>query len=831
MLGFIKSQAERSTAELLPWDREVVPGVVMNKDDSLFSLFRFHGLDIEGKGWDEISYNADQWVRQSQLMPGRSWIYLGFQRRRYLDRLPSDGFADELSRQIDDWWARHVASGNHFVNEHIVGFGLPSACSNSVLDSVKYRLGEGATLAQAIKFSIANAARPDRFAQLRLQRLVQDAHKLSTLAQGALGSITSLRARQLEAEELNAVLHNSISLATPMARVAEPDSLDALASDTLTPVGNAMWRWDGPTRTVYAATLTLRNFGSGKQTDVGMLEVIMALPIEFNYAQTFRFVSRSGARDQIKSTRNYNETRKKNAVRAAWDKATNNHDNSNVDPGRLLNIQETLDAEAALTNDDVAFGYANTSIVVLGESIADCERAVRIMTETINSRGVMVTREYVGSLSAFRGTLPGAQKDIAIWKWGQFGNYVSMAPIRTEDCGQATTPWWSEQMQKSVPALCAMPTNRGTVYRYSQLVGQTGHMFVLGPTGGGKTVLTNFLASQGKRVDWDIVRIDKDFSTRITTLTHGGDYCDMTSGAVEFNPLSMAHDRRHHAFLQRFCKSLVVAHGYKWTARSSAVLNTAVKILSELDPSHHHLEGLFPYVGDVEIQQAMEPWLPGNALGRFFGSRKDTLQLTNHFGIDLGKILEDPIVSTRVLDVLFYRIKDKLERQSQPRPMFIDVQEIRYFLQDPYFREVFIDLLVTIRKKMGLLSFSTQSLQHLKDPAIWQSIGDNVPTRWFTPNVQAKTDEWREAYKAALGLSDAQLETIALSRPARDYVLVRPEATKTIDLALPASVVATLRGDKLALDTFDKHYPAHDPAAAKANQDWAFDYIEDVMSR
>ena len=79
---------------------------------------------------------------------------------------------------------------------------------------------------------------------------------------------------------------------------------------------------------------------------------------------------------------------------------------------------------------------------------------------------------------------------------GPMPRAAAAAFTRTIDTGERMSGYLSEQLGRSCPALMLLPTEYSTPYWYDVLHRQVGHTLILGPTGGGKTVLTNFMAMQ-----------------------------------------------------------------------------------------------------------------------------------------------------------------------------------------------------------------------------------------------------------------------------------------------------------------------------------------------
>ncbi|MBN9990612.1 VirB4 family type IV secretion system protein, partial [Listeria monocytogenes] len=86
-----------------------------------------------------------------------------------------------------------------------------------------------------------------------------------------------------------------------------------------------------------------------------------------------------------------------------------------------------------------------------------------------------------------------------------------------------------------------------------------GHTLIIGPTGGGKTVLQNFLQAQLEKTGAKQVFFDKDRGAEIFVRACGGTYLTLRNGVpTGFAPLKgLAANPANIAFLRQFIRVLV----------------------------------------------------------------------------------------------------------------------------------------------------------------------------------------------------------------------------------------------------------------------------------
>src|SRR3546814_8796073 len=79
-------------------------------------------------------------------------------------------------------------------------------------------------------------------------------------------------------------------------------------------------------------------------------------------------------------------------------------------------------------------------------------------------------------------------------------------------------------------AIALMKTSARSPYFFSFHKRDIGHTLIVGPTGGGKTVIVNFLMAQAEKTGARQIFVDKDRGAQIFVLASGGTYLTLENG-------------------------------------------------------------------------------------------------------------------------------------------------------------------------------------------------------------------------------------------------------------------------------------------------------------
>lgn len=828
--AFRQPYQARSAAEYVPWEEELLPGIICTKDLDLLVVYEYEGTDVDGQMQQSIDAMAGQFEKALGLLDADVAIWTGAFRRRSTE-YPHGRFSDEFAASVDGAWKKQMTSGSQYSNLHLVAFTLSHrGARGSFLSQVRKQVEAGSSVPSALWRVVSASLSETQLEREFATQFRRDAGRLQDIAASVLGAVPQLKAVRLTGEALRSALKFVISPASAMQPVRESrlePLLDSYLPDNKLAMTSTQMVFSGPTSNRHAAAISIKDWPDSTQP--GLIDALLALPVELSIAQTFKTLSQSQAKRFIDDKRRYNQQRRtglKDALISVITKRPISHEDS--DQGRVHNIGEAMEALSAMRAERRVYGFYNLSLIIFGDTAAQCEEAVRLAVDVVQAQGYVCLREGVGMLRAFMATLPGRHEEIQRWHFANTGHVADLAFTRTISIGKRQSDYLTEQLGRRCAALTLFPTEYSTPFSYDMLHGQVGHTFIVGPPGAGKTVLTNFMAMQFMRYgDVNVIRFDKDYSCYIPTLLTGGSHIDLTSGDVKLNPWRLVRQPNHRAWLARFAKTLIEANGYQWTADDDVAVKRALDALATLPEDQVCIDALADSLGSERLRRQLAPWLPGGSQGALFSSIEDNFEVSSNTCIEMGNLLLDRVAAPRLIDYLTYRVRMLLEQQTI-KPTFIDIQEAWAFLADPLFRKEIENWLKTLRKKNGSVFMSTQSVQDASMSEIFATIGDSMPTRIFLPNRQARSEKWRQIYTEALGLNDAQLSRITEGTDYQDFYLVRGDFSRMLMFRLPPHILAGLRSDKRALAVFRKHMPT-DPRARR-DWEWKQRYVDEVIS-
>jgi len=738
-------------ADYLPWAALVAPSIVLNKDASFQRTFIFRGPDLESASEAEL---VSLCARANNALKrcGSGWALFFEAERAEALHYPASRFPDAASWLVDE--ERRTAfeegrQGRHFESKYYLTLlYLPPPDAQNRTEKALLDTGR---------------KQENRDWQRELARFRDETDRLLDLLSGFLPEI-----RALDDDETLTYLHGTISSKKhPVAMPEIPMYLDGILADTTLTGGFEPMLGDAHLR-----TLTVLGFPNA--TYPGILDALNHL--DFGCRWTTRFIPL----DKIEATKVLTRLRrqwfaKRKSIAALLREVITNESTTLVDSDADNKAQDADAALQALGGDHVGFGYFTATVTVWDTDREQAEDKARTLERIINNLGFTCIRESVNAVEAWLGSLPGHVYANIRQPLLHTLNLAHLMPLSALWAGPMNNP------HLNGPPLLYAETEGSTPFRFSTHVGDVGHMFVVGPTGAGKSVLLSLIALQFRRYTGAQVYIfDKGLSARVATLAMDGEHYALGSdGGLSFQPLRDIDDPATRSWAAEWVGALLVHENVSLTPAVKEAVWSALNNLSGVPPEERTLTGLSILIQANDLKAALRPYTLDGPFGRLLDAAEDRLSLSDVQCFETEVLMHEPSVVHPVLTYLFHR----LEKRFDGRPTLLILDEAWVYLDNPLFAARIREWLKVLRKRNVSVLFATQSLADISSSSIAPTLIESCPQRIFLPNDRVVEPQSRTAYEC-FGLNERQIELIAYATPKRYYYLQSRRGNRLFELNL-----------------------------------------------
>jgi type IV secretion system protein VirB4 len=507
-------------------------------------------------------------------------------------------------------------------------------------------------------------------------------------------------------------------------------------------------------RTRLGAMLAIKEYPT--PSVVGMFDRLLSAPFPFVLTQSFTFLTKAAGQALLQ--------RQMNRMANAGDFA-------------VSQAEELVEALDALTSNEFVMGDHHFSLQVLADTEAGAEadfakRRLKLLNDRIAlarsmlaDTGMTVAREDLALEAAFWAQLPGhfsfRPRKAAITS----RNFAAMVPFHNYPAGRASGNHWGE-------ALTLLVTSARSPYHFSLHASDpsesdggsrrdTGHTFICGPTGSGKSVFIGFIASQLARRGVTQVLFDKDRGLEILVRALGGTYQALKSGEpTGFNPLKLPLTGRNLEFLKSWLR-LLVRGSTPLSAREEIDLEQALKGTLALDLPARRLSRLIEFLDPTDpegLHARLSRWCEGTRgeYAMIFDNPEDSvvpgLTAQSTIGFDVTEFLEHEVVRPPLTLYLFHLVRGLLDG----RQLVCWMDEFWRLLSDPAFEQFAKDGPKTWRKLNGVMALATQSASDVLESRISRTVIEQTPTKIFFPNPDGCAEEYMEGF----GLTEREFRLV-----------------------------------------------------------------------
>lgn len=829
-----------SYGELIPWFEQVTPGLVLSMDGALLAGFEFDGLDKDSTDEDELDAATQSLESAFTAFDHRNtlWTFLDKRRRVFIN---DSDIGHPVARMMEQEWLNKVDDGSLASFRHLFFIAYqPFRGTSGIFEEIGAVMTEtGVHLGQA-----AAKVLGERFMlKAGIQRVEGKITSSISAFENQLTSFSQvlprINVRRLEGNTLLAELSNRVNLASPRAKVAVPPQgpvylNSLLTTDTVRRVDGGLLRFDGAGGARLLSMMSVKGYPAPlRNVDA---EALLMVHGDFSIVHSYRFLDREGAKRLVMKAEQHYRSQVKGPITQIIEKVTG-EESDRIDTGQLVLAEDAQAALVEITAENVNFGYHCMSVQVLGEDNADLQHTRKAIAAVLSNAGYGVVNEVIHQVGAFMATIPGAGDASVRATLVSTRNLADMAVVRSIHPGPGINKYLTEQRRAPSRSLCLFPTPSGVPELFNLHVGDVGHFMVVGPNGAGKTSLINLLIAMWQRyAPCRVIVLDKDKSCYLTIKALGGSYVSLTKAdgnTSRMNPLRWIDDPTRWKDIARWIMGAMEAFGGEHiSARQAQAINNAIAMSASAGAHGARRLGSFMTVlqgMDSEFAARLAPWVQSDSgasanYGTIFDNDHDAFaeQLergTNAvIGIDVGGLLKDDRLAPSVLEYLFMSIDDLVDGRT---PTLIYLEEAWYLLGNERFRAGFEDWIKTMRKRMGVVGLSTQSVEDIRRSGISSTLNDNIKTRIYLPNSQALASV--DVYTQMLGLTNDHVQLIRALTPKRHYMIWQEGRTRVLDAFMPPKVLALTRSDALAREAFNRHLD-------QGGEDYVARYVKEITN-
>ena len=770
---------ESNAAERIPWSAHVAPNVVKTAFGDYLQVLRLGGASFESADDDRINawHELLNVLWRNIASPNVAlWTHVVRRRERAIS-IPDKarGFADALGER----YARRLAGETLMVNELFVAIvyrpaaGIATGTVSRLLSNVqksssRLELAEALDacekLAQALRASLARYE-PETLGSYRMG----DAWCSSLL-------------------EYLGLLVNGEWRCVPLPRCA----VNEVLATTRLFFGTEAIEYRTPTETRVGAMLGIKEYPT--PTVVGMYDRLLSAPFPLVLTQSFAFLAKQTSQGLLQ--RQF-------------------HRMMNAGDFAVSQAEELKDALDALTSNDFVMGDHHFSLQVLCDvPLDDSDDSSRRLKELndhvalaralLADTGMTVAREDLALEAAFWAQLPGnfpmRPRKAPITS----RNFAAMAPFHNFPTGRAEGNHWGA-------ALAVLMTAARSPYYFSLHASDpadrdgtgpkdTGHTFICGPTGSGKTVFIGFLVAMLDRQGVTQIIFDKDRGLEILVRALGGEYLPLSNGVpTGFNPLQLPPTAAHIEFLKVWLRALVrPGDGRPLAAKEEADLDQALHGTLALERPARRLSRLTEFLDPTDpegVHARLVRWCEASQgdYAWVFDNPEDSVipRMNAHpvVGFDVTDFLGHEVARPPVTLYLFHLVRQLLDG----RRLVCWMDEFWRLLADPAFESFAKDAPKTWRKLNGVMCVATQSASDVLDSPISRTLIEQTPTKVFFPNSNASLAEYE-----GLGLTEREFKLIKEQiEPGSRRFLLKQGAHSVVcqlDLAGFAAELAVISG-------------------------------------
>jgi type IV secretory pathway VirB4 component len=439
-----------------------------------------------------------------------------------------------------------------------------------------------------------------------------------------------------------------------------------------------------------------------------------------------------------------------------------------------------VDAAMAEAAAGMPFGWCTITAVVRDTNPERATGRAHGLVKDLSALGVIARVEDANAIEAVLGALPGDGWSNVRRPMITAGNFAELIlPVEHWPGTQfIDSPFFPEETP--VPLVCGgsgkepfgVPTHIG---------GVADHL-VIGPTGGGKSVLLGQMVAGATGLpNAQIIWLDLDYSSFVLAHALGATYIELASdNSSSLNPLRHLDDENGAGWLFDWFTRLFQRWDIALDEVQAADLTSALDLAKQAQIRNL---GIFAtLLQDQRLRGVLANYITGGNWGHVFGG--ETIFPPSAGGaVTVYEMRRLVALGERAAAPATELILHAAETAMGAHPSFIYVDEAWRMLSDKVSAAWLFDAIRTFRKRNAGIILATQSLAEIANSTYRDLLLESCPGKIFLPNAEARGAYVRQAY-LALGLAESEIEIVVQAAPRREYYFHSPAGRRLFNLNL-----------------------------------------------
>ena len=487
-----------------------------------------------------------------------------------------------------------------------------------------------------------------------------------------------------------------------------------------------------------------------------------------------------------------------------------NKPTSRIDKDAAIQEADISDALISLNDGSLGWGKYTSTIVIRDTDLDSLDNKVNIVIREIEKKQFKAVLEKMNRTDAFIGSFVGHNKENVRKPFINTGNLTHMLMLSSNWAGLIYNP--CPFYPAHSPALMHCSSYGKNPFRLHLHTNDVGHTLVIGPTGAGKSTLLAMLVAQFDRYEnSQIFVFDKGRSMYplVTAMENSQFYNLGDEGSPAVCPLAEINEEKELSWAIDYVTTLIKLNGGTLTPEKTKLVTSALKQMATgtTRTNERTLSDLRINIQDEHIKDTLNIYTQDGAYGAFLDGEENNLKYSKVTAFELEELMgRGEKVATPTLLYLFHQIEKRLDG----RPTLIVLDEAWVALSTPLFADKLKEWLKVLRKSNAAVVLATQNITDILASDVSSAVLDSCPTKILLPNPEARAENMRRLYQNHFRCNDAEVSTIANAVPKKDYFYISPNGKRLFRMELDDTQLAFVgssgRDDLREIEKFQNQF-------------------------